>query len=777
MSWDLSFDRRTTLVGLLGVAGAGSAIGLSQSQRIAGGSRQTSPAQPVRVEAGENGLGRVTLAPVPIGAGGFVTGIEISTDGSRFACRTDAANAYVRDAGDRFWRPLFTPSSLGIADLDDLPKRNDKVDAIGVGGIRIAPSNKNVIVATYLGHVWRSVDGGRTIQRTRLPQKRLFTNAGWQRLFNPTVDIHPGDPGMFVVGTWDDGVWFTDDGGATWRASQLPDAGRSHDDQPGLNLVLFDPARPSRVYVFVTGLGLFRSEDGPGGKFEFLSGGPTHSSNIVAGTEGTIFVCEHTKQTKGGQVWRYSPATGWSSVRPEREALVLAIDPQRPSHAYLMEANGFLMKSDDSCATIDRVGAGDWATHGGEIQWMGGLNRIFPAQIRFHPRSSSRLWIAQGVGVASADLEKASPIFEDWSAGIEELCATSVLCVPGGKTFLSAWDKPFWRVDNLQAFTNDFRFPVIEGRSHSADLVAFSSCMDFAPEDPNFLVGVVAPSKTSAPGYTMDGGDSWNAFSGTPASGWGYGGCIAAGSKQNFILLPSNKGAGVFTLDGGKSWLPVKLDGAHQTSGFSNAYYVARKNISADKTRPGTFALVYTTIKNNEYGEPLGGLWLTRDGGKSWTQQLTGVIGPRNTRPKDVAAQGLDARQFWQCQLDYVPGWPGELVYTPHADFAADRFYWSQDDGRSWAELHKSIRNVRAFAFGRAASGQERPALYFWGEIRGRKGLYVSFDWCASEPRLVTRFPSEVLAGISCLGGDLNRFGRVYVGTSCAGWVRVEVEA
>jgi hypothetical protein len=141
-----------------------------------------------------------------------------------------------------------------------------------------------------------------------------------------------------------------------------------------------------------------------------------------------------------------------------------------------------------------------------------------------------------------------------------------------------------------------------------------------------------------------------------------------------------------------------------------------------------------------------------------------------------VAASGQEARQFWQCQLDYVPGRAGELVYTPHADGPADRFFWSQDDGRTWAELHRSIRNIRAFGFGKAAPDQARPAIYFWGKVNDQPGLYASLDWFASPPQLVSRFPSQMLADISCVGGDPDRFGRAYVGTSCAGWVRVDVE-
>lgn len=776
MTWDFHIDRRSAVVGLMGVAGAGGAIRFSQTQEVATPTRQISPAQPIRVESGVTDFGRVSIAQVPIGAGGFVTGLDISSDGSRFVARTDVANAYVRNRKDAFWRPFFSPESMLTRDYDPLPDRKEKADADGVAGIRISPSNKDVIFASYRGFVWKSADGGGSVRRTTLPQSRMLTNSGWQRLFNPTIDIHPTNPDAVLVGTWGEGAWLTLDGGATWRQLKLPTAGKSHDGQPGVHLVLFDPLAPSRVYVFVTGLGLFRSSAGPSGEFQFLSGGPTHSSNIVARADGSVFVCEHTSGTQGGRVWRYAPESGWSSARPDREALVLAIDPQQPSHAILIEANGYVMRSDDHCATFTNVGASIWVAQGGEIRWMGGLTSLFPAQIRFDPQARDQVWIAQGVGMASGNVSKSKVVVEDWSAGIEELCAVSALCVPGGKTFLSAWDKPFWRVDSLSTFTNDFRYPVANGTRHTSDLVAFASYMDFAPEDPRFLVGVVAPSNKSAPGFTADGGDNWQSFDGTPDSGWGYGGCIAAASKSNFILLPSNNGIGAFTLDGGRSWSPIRLDGTNPTGGFANAYYVARKNISADKTRPGTFALVYTTIKNNDYAEPLGGLWITRDGGRSWRQQLSGTIDPGSTSPRDVLSQGLDARQYWQCQLDYVPGRSGEIVYTPHADFGADRFYWSYDDGKSWAELHKAVRNVRAFGFGKADAGQVRPAIYFWGEVRGRAGLYASFDWFASEPRLVTRFPSSILSEISCVGGDLDQFGRVFVGTSNAGWVRIELQ-
>ena len=455
--------------------------------------------------------------------------------------------------------------------------------------------------------------------------------------------------------------------------------------------------------------------------------------------------------------------------------MLIAVDPHRPGRLIVSNPNSYIMTSDDGGRNWKSIGGAQWSKTKGEVAWTRGLGGMYPAEMRFDPRVPNRLWFAQGVGVASTLVTGAPYQLNDWSAGIEELCAVHAIIVPGGKTFLSAWDKSFWRIDDYTTYSNDFRYPIARGTTHNPSLVAYGSYMDYAGDDPRFIVGVVAPSSEAAPGYTADGGDSWQAFAGTPASGWGNGGCIAAATKRNFVLLPSNNGTGVFTLDGGATWSPIMLDGKNPTSGFANSFYVTRKNISADKTRPGTFALVYTVMRGNDYGESLGGIWLTSDGGRSWTQMLKGVVSPDNPDPKAVRGKGLEERQFWQCQLDFVPGRSGELVYTPHADYADDRFYWSRDDGQTWAELHSNIRNVRSFGFGKPLDGQARPALYFWGKVKRQEGLYASFDWFASPPLLVTRFPSAMLATVSSVAGDPNHFGRVILGTSCAGWVRADV--
>lgn len=731
-------------------------------------------AMPAVKQTGSADFRAISILQIPIGAGGFVTGIDASTDGSRYVCRTDVGNAYVRNKGDSAWLPLFSPTTMEQKDYDPLPALNDKADGQGVAGIRIAPSNRDIIYASFSGYIWRSNDGGRSIRRTSSPQLTMLSNAGLQRLYNRTIDVDPRNPDRLIVGTYGEGMWYSSNGGKQWRKAELPAAGKSLDDRLGIHLVLFDNRAGDRIYVFVTGQGLFRSDQGTGGRFVAVEGGPRHAAGLLHGPDQSIFVTEQTNEAVGS-LWRLLPEGRWTSVSPPFEINSLALDPRRPSRIIASDANGLFMSSEDGGATWaprDRV---KWERTRGEVGWTRELNSLFPADMIFDPVVPGRLYIAQGAGVALAS----SPTFplpvSDWSAGIEQLCTFDTLAVPGGKLFLSAWDKSFWRVDDRDSYTNSFGFPLKHGREHSADPVFFGSFIDFAGDDPNFLVGVVAPSDVTAPGFTMDGGNNWSAFAGTPPAGWGHGGCIAASTRRNFVLLPSNNGFGAYTLDGGATWSSIKLDGANPTSGFANAFYVKRQNLSADKTRPGTFALVYTVVRENFYDNPLGGLWLTRDGGRSWSHILKGVIAPESTDPRDAMRQSLEARQFWRCQLDYVPGRSGELVYTPHADANADRFYWSQDDGKTWAELHKSIRNVTAFGFGKAGQGQARPAVFFWGQVQGWRGLYASFDWFASKPRLVTSFPSQMLAHVESVAGDLDRFGRAYLGTACAGWVQVEL--
>src|SRR3546814_5038316 len=86
---------------------------------------------------------------------------------------------------------------------------------------------------------------------------------------------------------------------------------------------------------------------------------------------------------------------------------------------------------------------------------------------------------------------------------------------------------------------------------------------------------------------------------------------------------------------------------------------------------------------------------------------------------------------------------------------------WLKDDGAEIVGL--PAYRLRAFDFGMAAPGAARPAVYFYGTFDKVQGLYASFDWFATDPVLISRFPNNSIDFVSAglgLVGDMNRFGR-----------------
>src|SRR5512140_2606147 len=89
--------------------------------------------------------------PLRIGAGGFVTGLDISADGSTRVVRTDTYGAYVWDTSQ--WKQLVTSTSMPTGDVG--VEKN-----AGVYEIRVAPVSPSRLYMAYRGFVYRSTDRG-----------------------------------------------------------------------------------------------------------------------------------------------------------------------------------------------------------------------------------------------------------------------------------------------------------------------------------------------------------------------------------------------------------------------------------------------------------------------------------------------------------------------------------------------------------------------------------------------------------------------------------------
>jgi photosystem II stability/assembly factor-like uncharacterized protein len=198
----------------------------------------------------------------------------------RDARRIAAATAYgpilSTDGGER-WRFI----------TEGLPARF-------TGDIVIDRSNGNMLVATEKGISIRSM----TDRKWRPTRMRKDTR---------TIVQHATEPQMFFAGTEEDGVWWSEDGGRTWKAQNN---GLAHKT---VYAIATGPGASGAVYAATFGGGVYRSDDG-GKSWQQRSKGlttldchavqvlPSDPRTVLAGTlNGGLFM-----STDAGETWVFN---------------------------------------------------------------------------------------------------------------------------------------------------------------------------------------------------------------------------------------------------------------------------------------------------------------------------------------------------------------------------------------------------------------------------------------------------------------------------------------
>ena len=178
--------------------------------------------------------------------------------------------------------------------------------------------------------------------------------------------------------------------------------------------------------------------------------------------------------------------------------------------------------------------------------------------------------------------------YNDMSAGIENLVANEIIVPPGGTPVLASWDRPFFKISNLNAY------PTTYGPVDSNYIVAGWS-VDYASSTPSFLVGLADWWGIEESGYSTNGGPTWTKFAtDIPGAGSSFmGGTIAASTPQNIIWAPADGNQPYYTLNGGETWSPITLPGVTSWSGFDWAYYLVTRTVTADRVLANTFYLYY----------------------------------------------------------------------------------------------------------------------------------------------------------------------------------------
>ena len=688
-----------------------------------------------------------TWKTLKIGAGGLISGIDMTADGTK-VIRTDTYGAYIWDDHASRWVQLLTINSMPTEDARP-------GTGVGVYEIAIAPSNSQRLYMMYDGFVFRSDNRGTTWTRTAFRRTASSDANDDYRGFGRKIAVDPQNADVVLVGTERDGLFYSTDAGASW--SQV--MGVKAASNAGI-IVAYDPSsavsggRKQGIYASSYGSGVYRSTTGPGGTWTLTSGTPTTHQHMSVGADGVVYL---TGNDKDNNVHIFSSGS-WSIVSVGNQSTVVAVsvDPSNASRVVAINQNGNASVSINHGTT--------WTGYtkrmkqvADDIPWLTFTNGVamFPAEIMFDPSASGVLFQTAGLGVwtASASNSNATMTWHSQSAGIEQLVANWIISPPGGNPVVTAWDRAAFTVSDPDVY------PSRHGTTNDSGGLSMGWSADWASASPSTIVVLAnwfggAEHETS--GYSNDGGSTWKQFPDKSYSVNGnLGGQIAASTSTNFVLLRTDNGTKpnqpYYTTDAGLSWHAVTIPGVPISgpTGWVPNYYQDSQILCADRVDPNTFYL----YNFGSVASPSAvGVYRSTDGGATWAHAYR---------------KGFSGATALLTKMRSVPGQAGHLFFTLGKN-SGSAFQRSTDHGSTWSAV-RNVTDVWAFGFGKAAPGQSYPAIYIAGYVGKIWGIYRSIDNAGSWTK-IGDFPLGSFDEIKAIEGDANTYGTVYVGFRGSGF-------
>lgn len=678
-----------------------------------------------------------TWKPIDIGAGGYLTGIDIAPDGT-MVVRTDTYGAYIWNGTQ--WQQLVTSTSMPAS-------FTAPGSGLGVYEIQIAPSDSNVLYMMYDGYVFRSSNKGATWTQTSFSPVTENPNDPY-RIDGQKMAVDPNNPNVVYVGTPQKGLFVTTNGGVTWqKVTAVPGSQTdSNGIYPGITGIQFvkgsgvTGGKTNTIFASSYGNGVYESTDG-GATWIKTSGGPSDVEHAVVSNTGAYYAVGND----GTSLWRYANGS-WTELLSNavkggvggNGIQAVAIDPFNASHIVVATPSGILDQSFDGGATWQGL---DWnmSLQASDVPWLSSVgNYMSIGDISFDPKVPGKLWASDGIGVWNTILPqnfRTTPItWNSQSVGIEQLVANEIIVPEGGKPVLASWDRPFFYVNDPSSYPTSVGTP---GQSK----FAAGWSIDYASSNPSFVVGIADWWNNEESGYSTDGGKTWQTFPNELPQKT-IGGSIAASTPTNIIWAPADGVAPYYTLDGGVTWKQVVLPGVTDWSNFDFAYYLDRRTVTADRVLPNTFYMYYVGSTNS-------GVYRSTDGGVTWTEVFAGQISP---------ISGFNAK------IEAVPGEAGNLFFTGgrQSGPSNEQFFQSSDGGSTWKAV-ANVTNVTCFGFGASPTAGGYPSIYIVGSVNNVSGIWQSNNDGQSWTE-IGQEPDSSLSQIKTISGDPNTYGQVYVG-------------
>jgi len=602
----------------------------------------------------------------------------------------------------RTWNPIF-----------------DQEPTQSIGAIAVAPSDPNVVyVGTGEGlhrpdlsvgnGIYKSTDAGKTWTYLSLVEGQQI----------PALAVDPRDPNRVfaaVLGhpygpSEERGIYRSTDGGQTWEKVI------SKDENTGGSDVQIDPSNPDVVYA-----SMWEAREGP-----------WEDGNEFNGTNGGLF-----KSTDGGNTWR--PLT--SGLPQDLAQIHVAIAPSdaRRLYATVGAASGKLgvYRSDDAGESWSQI-----TTDPRPSGRIGGGDLPIP---KVDPKDPDLVYVASTVTMRSTDGGKTwsgfrgAPGGDDYqnlwinpnNGDIILLVSDqgAIITVNRGATWSSWYNQPTAQLYHVIA-SNTFPYRVCAGQQESG-----SVCISNRGNDGAITFREWHPVGAIEYGYIApDPLDDDIIYGGGRSEVSKY--HWSTGQLQNVTPIPLRSAkyrtdrteplmfspvdphtlyyaANVLfkTTDGGNSWQIISPDLTRESPGAPPS--VGREMPKdADKQRGVIYALApsFKTVNTLWAGTDDGLIWLTRDGGKNWTD-----ITPKELTPWSKVTQ-ISASHFDEQTAC-------ASVSRFRIDDTHPYIYRTHDGGKSWKLITTGLPD-----FGPADTVREdsiRTGLLFAGT---ENAVWVSFD-------------------------------------------------
>ncbi len=561
------------------------------------------------------GLTWTILSPGQPWGSAAVTALALDEDDAQLMFAGTANAAYRSTDGGRTWTAC--------------PGISGRVAGFGVDPT--TPPGRRIVLAASSAGIFRSGDSGSTWQASGagLPFRDVRAFAAGGTAAAGKFIAYCILPSRSVSGALAGGVWRSTDHGTTWQAAMgagiNTDLGRADaygdGDLPQYEFVQTTRRQPETVFVTVHGTGYW----------------PPHHS--------TIF-----RSDDAGATWR-SVVYG----DPRMQSAVGIPPNVAPGWIILDEVwgssggapTGFgISRNDPAQGAFTNDGELYRTTDGG-----GGWTPAYSTLADPAPAAGAR-WASCGLEVTSAW----QFAFDPHDAQRAYICYTDIgfaRSLDHGATWQHAtrglpWNNTVYQV----AFDPDAPGVLYAACSNQHDIPHWSN--------------IEGPKDQGGVAVSRDEGASWAALgTGLPNAPATSIVLDPRSPKAARTLYATQYGTGVFkSVDGGATWRPTATQ-----PGAAENRHVYRLKLCADGT-------LYCTITGKRAGDAFpvpGGLYRSRDGGKTWAE-LTTELGLR--WPGDVDTPAGDSRTIW-------------LGVSSAPRYSQGGVYRSTDDGATWKRVLK----------------------------------------------------------------------------------------